>query len=180
MAEYSLTLPLKREDIEKLRAGDSVKLTGTIYGARDAAHKRFFELLQKGEVLPVPKGGTIYYVGPCPAAPGEVIGPCGPTTSARMDPYTPAVLDYGVVGLIGKGPRCDAVLDALKNNTAVYFAATGGAGTLLSSRVKACRVIAFPELGTEAVHEMEVEDFPVIVAADCFGGNLYRDRKPLK
>lgn len=173
MAHYDLTLPLTQENVSMLRAGDTVTLSGTIYGARDAAHKRFHALLAEGKALPVPKGGCIYYVGPCPAAPGEVIGPCGPTTSARMDPFTPEILGYGVTALIGKGPRSAAVIEALKGH-GVYFAATGGAGTLLASRVKTCQVIAFPELGTEAVHEMTVEAFPLVVAVDSVGGNLYK------
>lgn len=176
MAAYELTLPLARAEILKLRAGDTAWLTGELYTARDAAHKRFAELLAAGRALPVPPGCCIYYAGPCPAAPGEVIGPCGPTTGARMDPYTPAVLDYGVCALIGKGPRSRAVVDALAGR-AVYFAATGGAGMLIASCVRACEPVAFEELGTEAVYRLSVERMPVVVAIDAAGGNLYDQTK---
>ncbi len=173
-----LRLPLEKTDIESLRAGESVLLSGTLYTARDAAHKKMCALLDEKEPIPVPKGGCIYYAGPCPAAPGEVIGPCGPTTSARMDAYTPRLIDYGVNGLIGKGPRSEAVREALQGR-ALYFAATGGAGLLIASCIKACELLAFPELGTEAVYKLEVEDMPVIVACDAQGGDLYaRSEQP--
>ena len=171
MAEYSLSVPLERDAVERLRAGDTVYLTGTLYTARDAAHKRFETLLQGGEPLPVPAGACIYYAGPCPAAPGEVIGPCGPTTSKRMDSFTPALIDYGVTGLIGKGPRSEAVRRALAGR-AVYFAATGGAGMLIASCIRSCEPVAFLDLGTEAVYRLTVDRLPVIVAIDAAGGNL--------
>lgn len=176
MAAYERSLPLCGQDIADLRAGDTVLLSGELYTARDAAHKRFFELLQMGEPLPVPKGCCIYYAGPCPAAPGEVIGPCGPTTSARMDGYTPAVIDYGVTALIGKGPRSAAVQKSMEHR-AVYFAATGGAGMLIASCVRTCEPIAFLDLGTEAVYRLTVEHMPVVVAIDAAGGNLYNHQQ---
>lgn len=176
MAAYELSLPLGTAEIRALRAGDTVLLTGELYTARDAAHKRFAALLGRGETLPVPPGCCLYYAGPCPAAPGEIIGPCGPTTSARMDGYTPAVLDYGVNAIIGKGPRSRAVADALRGR-AVYFAATGGAGMLIASCVRACEPIAFQDLGTEAVYRLRVEHMPVVVAIDAAGGNLYDQTK---
>ena len=166
-------LPLSQADIDSLTAGETVLLSGDLYTARDAAHLRLMALLRADKPLPIPKGACVYYTGPCPAAVGEVIGPCGPTTSARMDGATPALLDYGVTGLIGKGPRSRAVLDALQGQ-AVYFAATGGAGMLLSRAVKRVEPVAFEDLGTEAIRKLTVEDFPVIVAADARGGNLYK------
>lgn len=168
-----IRLPLRLEDMEALRAGDEVRLSGTLYTARDAAHAKLVEMLKHGEPLPIPRGACIYYAGPCPAAPGEVIGPCGPTTSKRMDPYTPPLIDYGVVGIIGKGERAAAVKAAMLGR-AVYFAATGGAGMLYASRIKAAELVAFEELGPEAVYALRVEDFPVIVACDMRGGDLYR------
>lgn len=168
-------LPLCENDIQTLRAGESVQLFGTLYTARDAAHKKLCDMLNKGETLPIPRGCCIYYAGPCPAAPGEVIGPCGPTTSARMDAYTPQLIEYGVTGMIGKGPRNGQVQNCI-NSRAVYFAATGGAGVLIGSCVKSCELLAFAELGTEAVYKLEVEAMPVIVACDSAGGNLYERR----
>ena len=171
-------LPLRIEDIQTLRAGEAVLLSGELYTARDAAHKRLFALLEnpQGADLPadwpLPAPCAIYYAGPCPAAPGEVIGPCGPTTSARMDVYTPALLDAGITALIGKGPRSPAVLEALRGR-AVYFAVTGGAGVLIARSIKKVEMIAFPELGTEAIHRFTIEDMPAIVACDSMGGNLY-------
>lgn len=170
--EYSLPVPVPAEELEKLRAGDVVRLSGTLYTARDAAHARFAELLKKGEPLPVPKGACIYYAGPCPAAPGEIIGPCGPTTSKRMDLFTPALIDYGVRQLIGKGPRAQSVCDAMKGR-AVQFAATGGAGMLYASRVTGCELVAFADLGAEAVYKLTVSDFPVFVSFDLLGGDVY-------
>lgn len=170
--EYSLSVPVSMEDLQKLRAGDVVRLSGTLYTARDAAHARFFELLKHGEPLPVPKGCCIYYAGPCPAAPGEVIGPCGPTTSKRMDAFTPALIDYGVCQFIGKGARAKSVNEAMKGK-AVGFAATGGAGMLYASRVTSCELVAFEDLGAEAVYRLEVDDFPVIVSFDLHGNDVY-------
>ncbi|HWQ07022.1 MAG TPA: FumA C-terminus/TtdB family hydratase beta subunit [Feifaniaceae bacterium] len=173
--EYSLAVPVSIEDLQPLRAGDVVRLSGTLYTARDAAHARFAELLQQGKPLPVPKGCCIYYAGPCPAAPGEVIGPCGPTTSKRMDSFTPALIDYGICQFIGKGARAKSVNEAMKGR-AVCFAATGGAGMLYASRVTACELVAFEDLGAEAVYRLEVVDFPVVVSFDLLGNDVY-DRK---
>lgn len=170
--EYSLSVPVSIADLQKLRAGDVIRLSGTLYTARDAAHARFQALLQRGEPLPVPKGCCIYYAGPCPAAPGEVIGPCGPTTSKRMDAFTPALIDYGVCQFIGKGARAKSVNEAMKGR-AVCFAATGGAGMLYASRVTACELIAFEDLGAEAVYRLEVSNFPVVVSFDLLGNDVY-------
>ncbi len=167
-----MNAPLLPMDMAILRAGDVVYLTGTIYTARDAAHARFAELLKNGEALPVPKGECIYYCGPCPAAPGEVIGPCGPTTSKRMDAYTPALIDYGIVQFIGKGAR-NATVNAAMLGRAVHFAATGGAGMLYASRITACELVAFPDLGAEAVYQLEVTEFPVVVTFDFIGNDVY-------
>ena len=169
-----ITAPMNREDARKLKAGDYVYITGTIYTARDAAHKRMYEALEKGESLPMEmKDNIIYYMGPSPAREGRPIGSAGPTTASRMDKYTPALLDMGLIGMIGKGKRSDAVREAIVRNGAVYFAAVGGAGALLSKSIKASEVIAYDDLGTEAIRKLEVENFPVIVVADCEGNNLY-------
>ncbi len=174
MAEYTLAAPLTDDVVEKLRAGDLVFLNGIIYTGRDAAHKKLFELIQEGKELPVDlKGQIIYYVGPSPARPGQVIGSAGPTTSGRMDAYTPALLDLGLKGMIGKGLRSQEVLDSIKKNKAVYFAATGGAAALISKRIVKSEVVAYPELGPEAIYCLEVEGFPVIVVNDAHGGDLY-------
>ena len=174
MADYSINTPLSDDDIKKLKAGDTVKLTGTIYTARDAAHKRLVDLLDEGKELPIPlEGQTIYYVGPSPTPPGKPIGSAGPTTSYRMDPYAPALLDQGLKGMIGKGARNDAVVDAMKRNTAVYFAATGGAAALISRSITSAEIVAYEDLGAEAIRKLTVEGFPVIVAQDCTGGNVY-------
>ena len=170
--EHHLSVPVSQADLETLRAGDVVYLSGTIYTARDAAHARFAELLRTNQPLPVPKGACVYYAGPCPAAPGEVIGPCGPTTSKRMDAYTPALIDYGVCQFIGKGPRSAAVNEAMRGR-AVHFAATGGAGMLYASRITGCELVAFADLGAEAVYRLTVEDFPVIVSFDLTGTDIY-------
>ena len=170
--DYRMQSPLRAPDLAVLRAGDEVYLTGTIYTARDAAHARFAKLLENDEPLPVPKGECIYYCGPCPAAPGEVIGPCGPTTSKRMDKYTPALIDYGILQFIGKGARSAAVNAAMLGR-AVHFAATGGAGMLYASRITACELVAFADLGAEAVYRLEVVDFPVIVTFDLMGNDAY-------
>ncbi|MBU2602704.1 MAG: Fe-S-containing hydro-lyase [Actinobacteria bacterium] len=170
----NVTTPLTDDVIADLRAGDRVCITGTILAARDAAHKRLAELVEKGEPLPVDVAGQIiYYAGPTPARPGRPIGSVGPTTSGRMDVYTPALLDMGLKGMIGKGYRNQAVKDAIVRNRAVYFAAVGGAAALIAQRVEAARVIAYEDLGPEAIREMRVVDFPVIVVNDIHGGDLY-------
>lgn len=174
MAEYSLTTPLKDADIEKLKVGDVVKLTGTIYTARDAAHKRLMEALDKGDELPFRlEGSLIYYVGPSPAPPGRPIGAAGPTTSYRMDTYAPRLHSLGLKGTIGKGKRSDEVKAALREHKAAYFGATGGAGALLSKCITAAKVIAYEDLGPEAIRELTVKDFPLLVINDCHGGELY-------
>jgi len=171
-----LTTPLADEDVVKLRSGDRVLLSGVLYTGRDAAHKRLFELLQAGKPLPVDlRGQVIYYVGPTPAKPGQVIGSAGPTTSGRMDAYAPALIAYGLKGMIGKGLRNQTVLDAMKEHGAVYFGATGGAAALLAKRIKKAEVVAYEDLGTEAIRRLEVEDFPVIVINDAHGGDLYAE-----
>ena len=168
--------PLVAQELETLRAGDSVLLSGTIYTGRDAAHKRLCALVAEGKPLPFDiRGQVIYYAGPCPAKPGDAIGSCGPTTSYRMDAYAPTLCDLGLIGMIGKGQRSPAVIDAIRRNGGVYFAATGGAGALIAGSVKAARVIAFEDLGTEAIRELQVEDLPLIVAIDAAGGNLYEE-----
>ena len=172
--EQHIKAPMNREDAGKLKAGDYVYITGTIYTARDAAHKRMYEALEKGEALPMEmKNNIIYYMGPSPAREGRPIGSAGPTTASRMDKYTPALLDMGLIGMIGKGKRSDAVREAIVRNGAVYFAAVGGAGALLSKSIKASQVIAYDDLGTEAIRKLEVENFPVIVVIDSEGNNLY-------
>jgi len=174
MATYTLNTPLTDADTEMLRAGDMVLLNGIIYSGRDAAHKKLTELLDKGEPLPFDlKGASIYYVGPSPAIPGRPIGSAGPTTSYRMDAYAPRLYSLGLKATIGKGKRNDAVKQAMADNKAVYFGATGGAGALLSKCITASKVIAFEELGPEAVREMTVKDFPLLVINDAFGGELY-------
>jgi len=174
MEPKRITTPLSDEVVETLRAGDQVLLNGVIYGARDAAHKRIVEAIQKGEALPLDlRGQVIYYVGPTPAKPGQVIGSAGPTTSSRMDPYTPLLLQHGLKGTIGKGYRSKEVIEALQRHKAVYFAATGGAGALIARRIKKSEVIAYEDLGPEALFRFEVEDFPVIVINDAWGNDLY-------
>lgn len=177
MAEpIRITTPLSDDDIVKLKIGDSILITGKIITGRDSAHKRLFELAQKGEPLPVDiKGQIIYYVGPAPAKQGYIIGPAGPTTSGRMDPYTPKMLELGLKGMIGKGVRSKEVRDAMKKHKAVYLAATGGAAALIAKNIKAMKIIAYEDLGPEAIRELEVEDFPVIVANDAHGGDLYEE-----
>lgn len=169
-----INAPLSDADAKTLRAGDYVYLTGTIYTARDAAHKRMYETMEKGESFPIDlKGNVIYYMGPSPAREGRAIGSAGPTTASRMDKYTPDFLDLGLKGMIGKGKRSQAVQDAVVRNGAVYFAAVGGAGALLSRSIKSSKVIAYEDLGTEAIRELQVENFPVIVVIDSQGNNLY-------
>ena len=172
----SITTPLRESDILSLKAGDRVLLQGVIYTARDAAHKCLIDLLREGKDLPVDLNGqVIYYTGPAPARPGNIIGPAGPTTSYRMDPFTPDLLKAGLKGMIGKGDRGPAIVDAIKSHHAVYFAATGGAAILYSRAIKKATVAAYPELGPEAILRLEVKDFPVIVAIDCAGINLYQE-----
>lgn len=169
-----INLPLTKEIAKTLKAGDLIELSGVIYTARDAAHKRLIERLEANEPLPFDlKDSIIYYVGPTPEKPGAVIGSAGPTTSYRMDAYTPTLLDLGLKGMIGKGPRNSLVIDAMKRNDAVYFAAVGGAAALLALHIKEAEIIAFDDLGTEAIRRLVVEDFPVIVATDCHGNSLY-------
>ncbi|MFW5992408.1 MAG: Fe-S-containing hydro-lyase [Halanaerobiaceae bacterium] len=170
-----LKTPLNESDIEKLKTGDKIYLNGTIYTARDAAHARLIELLEKDEELPIPlKGQVIYYVGPAPAKPGQVIGSAGPTTSYRMDPYTPELLQKGLKGMIGKGPRSPEVKKAVVENKAVYFAAVGGAAALISRSIKKTEVVAYPDLGPEAIRRLRIESFPVIVINDIYGNDLYQ------
>ncbi|MEA4855891.1 MAG: Fe-S-containing hydro-lyase [Solidesulfovibrio sp.] len=174
MAEYHLTTPLRDAEVEMLRAGDVALLTGVIYTGRDAAHKRLVEALDAGRELPFPpKGAVIYYVGPSPARPGYPIGAAGPTTSYRMDSYAPRLLAEGVKGMIGKGMRAPEVKAAMIARKAVYFGATGGAGALLGLRIKEARIVAYEDLGPEAVRELVVVAFPVLVINDCLGGDLY-------
>ena len=170
-----LTLPLTKEQIKNLHAGGSVLISGTILTARDCAHKRITEYISEGKPLPFEiKGAMIYYAGPCPAKPGMASGSCGPTTSARMDSFAPTLLDLGLAGMIGKGEMCEEVANALKRNTAVYFAAIGGAGALYGSAIKKSECIAFEDLLSEAIYRLEVTNFPAVVAMDCYGGNIYR------
>ena len=172
--ERYISAPIGDEEAKVLRAGDYVYITGTIYTARDAAHKRMAEALACGQPLPLEmKNNVIYYMGPSPAREGRPIGSAGPTTASRMDKYAPALLDLGLKGMIGKGKRSQAVKDAVIRNAAVYFAAVGGAGALLSQRIKSSEVIAYEDLGTEAIRKLEVENFPVIVVMDSEGNNLY-------
>lgn len=174
-----ITPPLTDDVIRSLRAGEMVYISGTIYTARDAAHKRLVEMLARGEAMPFDfEGQIVYYAGPAPAKPGEPIGSVGPTTAGRMDAYTPALVRHGLKAMIGKGARNQEVIDTLRRETGVYFAAIGGAAALMSLCVKEAEVIAFDELGTEAIRKLRVEELPVIVAVDCAGGNVY-DR-PMK
>jgi fumarate hydratase subunit beta len=170
-----LKTPLTVETVRTLKAGDEIRLTGFIWTGRDAAHKKLVALLDAGAELPVDlKDQIIYFVGPCPAPPGRPIGSAGPTTSGRMDAYSPTLIARcGLTGMIGKGGRSAAVVDAMKQYGAVYFGATGGAGALIAKKIKSCEVIAFPELGTEAIHKLYVEDFPLVVAIDADGNSLY-------
>ena len=170
----SITTPLSREQARNLKAGDSCLISGVIYTARDAAHKRLCELAEQGRELPIDvKDATIYYVGPTPARPGQAIGSAGPTTSYRMDAYSPLLISLGETGMIGKGKRGPEVIAAMKEHGAVYFGAIGGCGALLSQCVKKAEIVAYEDLGAEAVRRLEVEDFPVIVVIDSQGNNLY-------
>ena len=172
--------PLNQEKIKALKAGDSAKITGYIYTGRDAAHKRLIDLIKIGKELPFPiQGQIIYYVGPAPAKPGYASGPAGPTTSYRMDPYTPALLDLGLKGMIGKGLRSRNVIDSMIKNKAVYFAAIGGAAALIAKSIKKSEIVAYPDLGPEAIHRYYVESFPTIVCIDAEGNNLY-ESEPVK
>lgn len=172
--ERHLTVPFDKETAGELRAGDYVYLTGIVYTARDAAHKRMQETLAAGKSLPMDiKGNVIYYMGPSPAREGRPIGSAGPTTASRMDKYTPELLDMGLAGMIGKGKRSKTVKDAIKRNGAVYFAAVGGAGALLSKAIVHSEIIAYEDLGTEAIRKLEVVNLPVIVVADVIGNDLY-------
>ncbi|MCL0093144.1 Fe-S-containing hydro-lyase [Dehalococcoidia bacterium] len=173
-----IKLPLHAEVIEKLRAGDQVLMSGTVYSARDAAHKRLVEALDRGEKLPFEiEGQTIYYMGPSPPRPGRVIGSAGPTTSGRMDAYAPRLMEVGLKGMIGKGSRSQEVKDAMRRYKAVYFAAIGGAGALIAKSIKKAEVVAYDDLGAEALRRLEVEDFPATVINDIYGGDLYEEGK---
>ena len=175
MTEYiDLKTPLENATIEKLKAGDKVRISGGLYTARDAAHKRLIEMVEAGNNLPFDvKGQLLYYVGPTPAKPGQVIGSAGPTTSYRMDTYAPTLIKMGLKGTIGKGSRSKEVIEAMKKYKAVYFAAVGGAAALIAKTIKKVEIIAFDDLGTEAIRKMEVENFPAIVVNDTKGGDLY-------
>lgn len=172
--KHVVKVPLDAKEAAGLRSGDYIYLTGTIYTARDAAHKRMYESLKKGEHLPIDmRNNVLYYMGPSPARDGRPIGSAGPTTASRMDSYTPELLDLGLKGMIGKGKRTEEVRQAVMRNGAVYFAAVGGAGALLSKSITASEIIAYEDLGTEAIRKLEVKDFPVIVVIDAEGNNLY-------
>lgn len=176
MEPKRIQAPLTDEVVMSLKAGDNVLISGVIYTARDAAHKKLVELMDKNEPLPIDlQGQFIYYVGPTPAKPGQAIGSAGPTTSGRMDVYTPRMLEKGMKACIGKGLRSQAVKDALQKHKGVYLAAVGGAGALLSKRIKKSEVVAYPELGAEAIHRLEVEDFPATVINDVYGNDLYAE-----
>ena len=177
MAIWNIASPIDEKQRKKLYAGDSISLSGVIYTARDAAHKRLLENLNSGKPLPFDiKGQTIYYMGPTPARPGQIIGSCGPTTSGRMDAFTPSLLAVGLGAMIGKGERSAEVREAIKKQRAVYFVTYGGAGALLAKTVRSAEVVAYPELGAEAIMRLEVEDFPVIVANDMHGGDLFEQQ----
>jgi len=176
VSEKRITTPLTEEAIADLRSGDRVLISGKILTGRDAAHKRLVELLEKGEPLPVAlEGQIIYFVGPSPAKPGQVIGSAGPTTSGRMDSYSPVLLELGLKGMIGKGYRNQEVRDALIKHKAVYFGAVGGAAALIAKRISSAKIIAYEDLGAEAIRELEVEDFPAVVVNDIYGGDAYQE-----
>ena len=178
MADVRVSLPLTDDAVDSLRVGDSVSLSGEVFTARDAAHKRMVEALARGEPLPVDlRGQVIYYVGPTPARPGEVIGSAGPTTAVRMDPFTPSLLEAGLRGAIGKGGRGPEVREALLRHRAVYFLAVGGAGALLSKRIRRVETVAYDDLGTEAMRLMELDGFPALVCNDAHGGDLLEQGK---
>lgn len=172
--EIRITAPINKEETKKLKAGDSVLISGVIYTARDAAHERMTRLHHEGVDFPIDlTNQVIYYAGPCPAKPGEVIGSCGPTTAGRMDAYTPELLDNGLGAMIGKGVRSNEVVEAIKRNKCVYFGAIGGAGALIAECIKKAEVVAYDDLGTEAIRRLEVVDFPAVVLMDCEGNDLY-------
>ena len=174
MSVKTIQLPLTQRDARSLRAGETVLLSGTIYTGRDAAHKRLIQLLDEGKPLPIDvKDQVIYYVGPAPASPGHAVGSAGPTTSYRMDPYAPRLIELGLSGMIGKGKRDQAVIDAMKKYGAVYFGAVGGAAALISRSIKKSEVVCYEDLGSEAIHRFEIEDFPAVVLIDSQGNNLY-------
>ncbi len=174
----SLTTPLSDDDVLALRAGQPVLITGVLYTARDAAHQRMAEALERGGELPFDlRGQVIYYVGPTPTPPGRVIGAAGPTSGSRMDRYTPALLELGLKGMIGKGRRSEEVREALKEHKAVYFGGLGGAGALLARQIRAVEMVAYEDLGTEAIRRLEVDQFPTVVINDCYGGDAYREAK---
>lgn len=176
--KIKLTTPLTKEKVKELKSGDEVLISGTIYTGRDAAHMRLVDALNNNEPLPFDvRDQIIYYVGPAPAMPGEIIGSCGPTTSYRMDPLTPALLDKGLTGMIGKGKRSDEVVASMIDNVAVYFAAIGGAGALIANSVEAVEVIAYEDLGSEAIHKLKVKDFPCVVVIDAKGENMYQSEQ---
>ncbi len=176
MTAKHIQLPLTADTVSELRAGDRVLLSGVLYTARDAAHKRLFETIESGGELPIELAGqTIYYVGPTPAKPGQVIGSAGPTTSGRMDAYTPRLLALGLKGMVGKGRRNDVVKACIVTHRAVYFAAIGGAGALIAKTVLSAEVAAYHDLGTEAIYRLQVKDFPVVVINDSYGGDLYEE-----
>ncbi len=176
MSEYRITTDEIKTAAEYLKAGDTVYLSGTVYTSRDAAHKKIFELLEKGEKLPYDiKGAVIYYAGPTPTPEGLAIGSCGPTTSSRMDVYAPKMLDMGLCAMVGKGPRSNEVCEAIVRNGAVYFCAVGGAGALASKCITECEVTAFEELGCESVKRLNFNEFPLTVAIDSHGGNLFKN-----
>jgi len=176
MAAKKIATPLTDEVVRDLRSGDAVAISGVIYQARDAAHKKLVALIEAGEELPFElRGAVVYYMGPSPAKPGNVIGSAGPTTSGRMDAYAPLLMKHGLKGMIGKGLRTPEVKEAMRTYASVYFAATGGAGALLARSIVGNEVIAWPELGAEAVARLEVKDFPAIVVSDCHGGDLYEE-----
>lgn len=178
METLNIKSPLDEETVKNLKAGDQILITGVIYTARDAAHKRLIEALDKGERLPLDlTNQTFYYMGPSPARPGQAIGSAGPTTSGRMDSYAPRLMAAGLKGMIGKGNRSQAVKDAMKKYKAVYFAAIGGAGALISKSIKKAEVIAYEDLGAEAIRRLEIENFPVTVINDIYGGDLYEEGK---
>lgn len=173
-----LSTPLSDEDVEKLNAGDQVLLSGPLLTGRDAAHKRLCDLLDKEEELPIDiNGQVIYFVGPSPAKPGKVIGSAGPTTSSRMDPYSPRLIERGLKGMVGKGSRGQEVVDAMVKYKCIYFAATGGAAALLAKTIKSAEIVAYEDLGPEAIRRLVVEDFPVVVVNDCHGRDLYKEGK---
>ncbi|WP_318507110.1 Fe-S-containing hydro-lyase [Bacillus sp. T3] len=169
-----LTTPLTYDQVKDLKAGDQVSITGVIYSARDAAHKNMVDALNAGESMPIDvTDQVIYYAGPTPAKPGKPIGSCGPTTSGRMDAYSPTMMEQGLRGMIGKGPRSKEVIESMKKNGAVYFAAIGGAAALIADTIKKVDIVAYPDLGPEAIRRMEIENYPCIVAVDCEGNDLY-------